>query len=114
MAHESLIREGRKALRQNIGPEEVRIYFLKKGMDKKEANKAIKEIQAEKLIKDSRKAAIEKKLRINAQNAESSRIQKKPSSFWLYMLILLIIVLIVYMISREKLSLGTFIIKNFK
>ena len=92
MAHEALIKEGKKALSEDIRPEEIHKYFLKKGMDKKEANNAIKKLEAAQTVEDARRAEKDKRLaKETEQKGSTSASSGKKSSFWAYFIIFLIL-----------------------
>ena len=77
MAHEALVKEGEQALKKNVKPEEVKDFFVKKGMDKKEAETAIKDTT--------------KKQHIPYQS-------EKKSPFWTILFILVLIAVIVFVL----------------
>lgn len=106
MAHERLIKEGKKALKKHIKPQEVEDYFQKKGMDKKEANEAIEKLQAQKIIEDAKEKASNK-------TPESATTERK-SSFGFWFIILLIIGIIVYLFYAGYISPDIFKNINFK
>lgn len=110
MAHERLIKEGKKALKEDIKPQEIEDYFRKKGMDKKEANEAIEKLQAQKIIEDVKKAAKEKA----SNKAPESATTEKKSSFGFWFIILLIIGIIVYLFYAGYISPNIFKNINFK
>ena len=72
MAHEALIKEGEQALKKGIKPPEVEEYFVKKGMDEKEAEKAIKDTTKKQHIP----------------------YQSKKSSFWVVLFVIIILLVI--------------------
>ena len=77
MAHEALVKEGEKALKQGIKPEEVEGYFVKKGMDKKEAETAIKDTAKKQHI----------------------QYEGKKSSFWAVLFVLVLIAATVLLLN---------------
>ena len=85
MAHEDLVKEGKKAISKNVKPEEIQDYFLHKGMDKKEAKEAVEKIEASSIIEKARKAERE------AESQKTDVNAPKKSSVWLYFIILTIL-----------------------
>ena len=70
MAHEALVKEGEQALKKNVKPEEVKDFFVKKGMDEKEAETAIRDTTKKQHIP----------------------YEGKKSSFWAVFFILLVLI----------------------
>lgn len=98
MAHENLIREGGKALRKNIAPGEIKNYFLKKGMDEKEAKQAIEQIQAAQILENAKKSEKEKTLsRETEPKATTPDTNEKKSSIWIYILAILLVGIALYL-----------------
>ena len=77
MAHEALIKEGEQALKKHVRPEEVKGYFLDKGMDRKEAETAIKDITKK----------------------EHIQYEGRKSSFWAVLFVLILIAVIVFLLN---------------
>ena len=112
MAHEKLVKDGEEALRKGIKTDEIEDYFLKKGMDKKEAKEEITKLNAKRIVEEHKKnhAAAQSKP-TSAKNVPSSSNPKKSSlGFWFVML--LIIGIVVYMFYAGYLNLNDFNPKN--
>ena len=77
MAHEELVKEGEQALKKGIRPPEVEKYFVKKGMDEKEAEKAIKDTAKKQHIP----------------------YEGKKSSFWAVLFVIVLIAAIVFLLN---------------
>ena len=113
MAHEKLVKEGETALRKGIKTDEIEDYFLKKGMDKKEAKEEITKLNAKRIVEEHKKnhAAAQSKP-TSAKNVPSSSNPKKSSlGFWF--VVLLLAAVIVYFFYVGYLSLDMFRNWNF-
>ena len=110
MAHEKLVKEGEEAIRKGIKPAEVQDYFLKKGMDSKEAKDETTKLQASRIVEEAKKAEAAKRSAPTARN--NSAAPGKKSSFGFWFIILLLIAVIIYFFYRGYLSLDMFKIFN--
>ncbi len=114
MAHEKLVKEGQKAINKGVRPAEVQDYFLKKGMDKKEAKEETTKLQASKIVEEAKKAEAAKKTSVAPKSSENKTTPEKKSSFGFWFIILLIIGIIVYLFYAGYISLDIFKNMNFK
>ena len=110
MAHEKLVKEGEEAIKKGIKPAEVEDYFKKKGMDRKEAKEEITKLEASKLVEEAKKAEAAKK----SGQAGKTAAPEKKSSFWFWLIILLIIGIVVYLFYTGYISTDIFRNMNFK
>ena len=114
MAHEDLIKEVKKAaLKENIPPKETEHYFLKKGLDEKEAKRASEQIKAAQILESAKKAEKERKLS-QEQKAGLQSANEKKSGFGLFIIILLATAVIVFLFYYGVIPASVFNIINFK